>query len=80
MKIKDENREIKIDVISKNYYMSDIESLRCFYYYILKGLKRENNKIISSVITAGVVPHTDGLKKLIQISFNDIKTKDEKKV
>ena len=79
MKIKDENREIKIDVISKKYYMSDIESLRCFYYYILKGLKRENNKIISSVITAGVVPHPDGLKKLIQISFSDIKTKDDKK-
>ena len=76
---KDDNRKIKIDVISKKYYMSDIESLRCFYYYIVKSLKRENNKIITSVITAGVVPNKDGLKKLIQISFSDIKAKGKQK-
>ena len=76
---KDDNRKIKINIISKKYYMSDIESLRCFYYYIVKSLKRENNKIITSVITAGVVPNKDGLKKLIQISFSDIKNKSKQK-
>jgi hypothetical protein len=76
---KDDNRKMKIDIISKKYYMSDIESLRCFYYYIVKSLKRENNKIITSVITAGVVPNKDGLKKLIQISFSDIKNKSKQK-
>ena len=79
LKYKDDNREIKIDVISKKYYMYDTESLRCFYYYIVKALKKDNNKIITSTITAGVVPNSDGLKKLIQISFSDIKSEGAKR-
>ena len=66
-KIKDELREIKIDVICKKHYMTEIESLQCYYTYILPNYKRP---IISSVITAGVVPEKDSLKKLIQISFD----------
>ena len=69
MKPKDENREIKIDLICKKNYMSDIESLQCFYNYILPKFKKENKIIISSIITAGVVPSPNCLKKLIQMSF-----------
>ena len=68
--IKDENREIKIDVICKKNYMSDVESLKCYYNYILYNLKKGEKPIISSVITAGVLPNNDCLKKLIQISFH----------
>ena len=62
MKPKDENREIKIDLICKKNYMSDIESLQCFYNYILPKFKKENKIIISSIITAGVVPSPNCLK------------------
>ena len=79
LKFKDDKRVIKIDIISKKYYMSYTESLRCFYYYIVKNLKRENNRIITSVITTGVVPNKDGLAKLIKISFSDKKKKDKDK-
>ena len=68
--IKDENREINIDVICKKDYMTDIESLKCFYNYILYRLKKNDKPIISSIITAGVIPYDDSLKKLIQIAFH----------
>ena len=78
-KLNNEEKEIKIDIISKKFYMSDIEALRCFYYYIVKTLKKENQIIITSVITAGVIPKKDGLKKLIQISFSGKNYKNNKK-
>ena len=69
--IKDENREIRIDVICKKDYMTDIESLKCFYNYTLYHLKKKSGKpIVSSIITAGVIPYNDSLKKLIQIAFH----------
>ena len=68
--IKNENRKIKIDVICKKNYMSDVESLKCYYNYILYNLKKEEKPIISSVMTAGIWPNNDCLKKLIQISFH----------
>ena len=68
--IKDENREIKIDVICKKHYMTDVESLQCYYDYVLKKLSPEGKPIASSIITAGVVPNDDCLQKLIQISYH----------
>ena len=65
-----ESEELKIDVICKRYGMSDIESLRCFYYYIITSLKADDKIIITSVIKAGVVPYENGLKNLIGISFS----------
>ena len=67
--IKDETRDIKIDVINKKDYMTDIESLQCFYNYIIPKLKPDNKIIITNVITAGVIPTKNSLKKLIIISF-----------
>ena len=64
-----EEEELKIDIICKRGYMFDIESLRCFYYYIVNNLKADNKIIITSVITAGVAPIENGLKNLIEISF-----------
>ena len=66
----DNNEELKIDIICKKYKMFDIESLRCFYYYIVNSLKEENKFIITSVITAGVAPNGNALKNLIEISFS----------
>ena len=79
LKLNNDNRELKIDVISKKYYMSDIEALRCFYYFIVKNLKKENQIIITSVMTAGVIPKKDGLKKLMQISFSGKNYSSKKK-
>ena len=62
--------EFKIDIICKRYNMTEVESLRCFYHYIINSLKMENKIIITSVITAGVVPKENGLKNLIGISFS----------
>ena len=50
--------------------MTDIESLQCYYNYVLMKLKKEGKPIVSSIITAGVVPNDDCLLKLIQISFH----------
>ena len=68
--IKDENREITIDIICKKHYMTDVESLQCYYNYVLKKLRPEGKPIASSIITAGVVPNDDCLQKLIQISYH----------
>ena len=73
VKIKDESEEVKIDIISKNKYMSNVESLRIFYDYCAGNLKRKDKVIITSVLTAGVIPSDDCLQKLIQLSY--IKTK-----
>ena len=75
----DDSEELKIDIICKRYYMSEVESLRCFYYYILNSLKADNKIIITSVITAGVVPIENGLKNLIEISFSGKNTNKRSK-
>ena len=69
VKPKDENREIKIDVICKIGDLTEVESLQIFYNYILLKLKNDDKLIITSVMTAGVVPNNDCLKKLIKICF-----------
>ena len=66
----DDNREIRIEIINKKKYMSNIEALSCFYLCIVKNLKKEN-LLITSIITAGVAPAPNGLKKLIQCSFSE---------
>ena len=68
--IKDENREITIDIICKKHYMTDVESLQCYYNYVLQKLRPEGKPIASSIITAGVVPNDDCLQKLIQVSYH----------
>ena len=77
-KFKDDNahQEIKIDVICKKTKMTEIESLKCYYNYILSNFKKP---VVSSIITAGVVPEKDSLKKMIQISFGAIKKTQEDK-
>lgn len=69
VKPKDELREIKIDVICKIGDLTEIESLKIFYNYILLKLKNEDKLIITSVMFAGVEPNNDCLKKLIKICF-----------
>ena len=69
VKPKDEEREIKIDVICKIGDLTEVESLQIFYNYILPKLKIEDKLIITSVMSAGVVPNNDCLKKLIKICF-----------
>ena len=73
LKPKDENRKIKIDLICKKYRMSEIESLQIYYNYILNKLKKENRIIASSILTAGVVPNNDCLKKLIELCFPTVR-------
>ena len=67
VKPKDEEREIKIDVICKIGDLTEVESLQIFYNYILFKLKNEDKPIITSVMSAGVVPNKDCLKNLINI-------------
>ena len=62
--------DIKIDIICKKEYMTDIESLQCFYNYCVGNIKKEDKYIITSVITAGIILAKDCIKKLIQLSFN----------
>ena len=63
---EDENK-FKIDIILKKYGITPIESLKCFYNYCVSNLKEEDKFIVTSIITAGVFPNENSLKKLIQI-------------
>ncbi len=65
MKLKNDGRDIKIEVVSKGNYMSDIQSLKIFYCLIVKSFKKEKI-LITSVITAGVIPTNNALSNLIQ--------------
>ncbi len=65
MKLKDDGRDIKIEVVSKGNYMSDIQSLKIFYCLIVKSFKKEKI-LITSVITAGVSPTNSALSNLIR--------------
>ena len=76
MKLKDDARDIKIEVVSKANYMSDIESLKCFYCQIVNSLKVDKKILITSVITAGVNPTNNALSDLIQSCLID--EKDDK--
>ena len=72
VKLKDDDaRDFKIEVISKKNYMSEIESLKCFYCQIVKGLKTDKNILITSILTAGVTPKTNALSDLIKASLNN---------
>ena len=77
LRTQTEANDIKIDFICKKRYMYDVEALKCFYYYCVDKLKKEDKNIITSVITAGVIPVKSCLKKMIQLSFAQ-KTKTEK--
>ena len=68
MKLKNDGRDIKIEVVSKGNYMSDIQSLKIFYCLIVKSFKKEKI-LITSVITAGVSPTNNALSNLIQSCF-----------
>ena len=69
VKLKGLFDDIKIDIICKKEYMTDIESLQCFYNYCVGNIKKEDKYIITSVITAGIILAKDCIKKLIQLSF-----------
>ena len=53
--------------------MTEIESLYIYYNYILNTLRKEDKIMASSVITAGVEPRNDCLKKLIEICFPNVR-------
>ena len=79
MKIKNDERDIKIEVVSKRNYMSDVESLKIFYCQIVKSLKTDKKILITSVITAGVSPTISALPDLIQLCLlHDDKNKQKK--
>ena len=69
LKLKDEIEELKIDLIYQKYNMTDIESLQCFYTFFVKNLKQDSKPLITSVITAGVIPKDDCLIKMIHNSY-----------
>ena len=79
-KLKDDGRDIKIEVVVKKDFMSDIEALKIFYTEIVKSLKAEKT-MITSVLTAGVKPSNNALSNLIKICIesNNNKTNKSKK-
>ena len=80
-KYKNDGRDIKIEVVSKKNYMSNIESLKCFYLQIVNNLKNKNKILITSVITAGVTITNSALYDLIQscVIDNDNNNNNQKK-
>ena len=74
------NRDIKIEVVAKKKFMSDIEALNIFYTDIVKSLKTDKT-MITSVLTAGVKPSNNALLNLIKIcidSNNDKNNRNKK--
>ena len=66
MKWKDDGRDIKIEIVSKKNYMNDMECLKCFYCQIVHNLKQDKKILITSVLTAGVIPNNTALYDLIK--------------
>ncbi len=54
LNLTNDERDIAIEVISKNKFMSDIEALKIFYTEIVINLRKENKTMVTSVITAGL--------------------------
>ena len=71
LKYKGDERNIKIEVVSKRNYMSEIESLKCFYCLIVKSLKTDEKILITSVLTAGVIPNPNAFSDLIKSCLID---------
>jgi len=65
-KKKGDERDYVIGVICKNNYMSNMESLKCFYCNIISNLKPDDKILFTSIITAGVSPNKEALSNLIQ--------------
>ena len=66
LKLKNDERDIKIEVVTKRNYMSDIESLKIFYCQIVNNIKNDKSILITSILTAGVTPTNSALYDLIQ--------------
>ena len=77
-KLKDDGRDIKIEVVVKKDFMSDIEALKIFYTEIVKSLKADKT-MITSVLTAGVKPSNNALSNLIKICIESNKDKTNKR-
>ena len=77
-KLKDDGRDIKIEVVVKKDFMSDIEALKIFYTEIVKSLKVDK-AMITSVLTAGVKPSNNALSNLIKICIESNKDKTNKR-
>ena len=81
-KKKGDERDYVIGVICKNNYMSNMESLKCFYCNIISNLKPDDKILFTSIITAGVSPNKEALSNLIQACLipkdenNSIKERD----
>ena len=58
-----------IYIFSKADYLSSVEALKYFYLNIINQVKLENKILFSSVITAGVMPNSTALKKMILNSY-----------
>ena len=63
-----------IYLFTKPKELLDIEGLKLYYLYVINSLKMNKKPIISTVMTAGVVPNSISLKKLILSSYNSVKT------
>ena len=66
LKLKNDGRDIKIEVVTKRNYMSEIESLKIFYCQIVNNIKNDRSILITSILTAGVTPTSSALYDLIQ--------------
>ena len=62
-----------IYLFTKPGELSDLESLKCYYTYILNKIIVNKQSIFSSVITAGIELKEKGLKNLILSSYDSLK-------
>jgi hypothetical protein len=80
LKLKDDGRDITIEVVSKKKFMSDIEALKIFYTEIVKNLMKDDKTLVTSVLTAGVKPNKNALSNLIKICLNSNNNDKSKKI
>ena len=62
-----------IYIFGKTRELTDKEALKCYYLGIMDQIKKDKRPIFSSVITAGVEPELSSLKKLILMSYKNLK-------
>lgn len=70
---KANNQSSIIYFFTKAKELTDIEALKCYYLGIIDQIKIEKKPIFSSIITAGVEPVSESLKKLMLLSYNNSK-------
>ena len=68
------HQNLNVCLICKNTYLYTIESLKCYYNFIIPIIRFPKQMIYSIILTAGVMPQKDSFETLMKYAYNNVKT------